>query len=513
MRRPRALVITGVTALTVAGLLTVPAAGTAPSSGGIARFYQQKVNWQKCRQGPEDEIGKQLDAAGARCADLTVPLDYHDPGGATITVAISRLRAVSPAPRRLGPLLINDGGPGGPSLDMPLLMRDGMGAVGGRYDLIGMDPRFVGRSTPLDCDWPTSVGLNSAGRDRAGFDRSVRVAADLANRCARTASDVLPYATTRNTARDMDVVRGALGAPRLSYLGYSYGSYLGSVYLQLFGQRAGRIVLDGPVDPSGYGPDLIRTSGTANEAALADWASWTARRHATYGLGATTDEVLATVHRLIAAAEDRPLRVGHHRVDGSVVPMVLYIGVVDDREQPRANFAKAVRSLADAAKHGSAAPTAWLDEALTYLMTGIDSAGGSSLSAILCGDVPVRPGIEHYWRDIQRSRDEQPVFGPVVHNIGPCSFWPVRPRERPTRIHNDVPALIVAATGDPRTIYANAAALQRRLTGSQLVTLHGANVHGVYAEYGNACVDSAVNAYLDTATLPPADLVCRTTRG
>src|SRR5205814_2102514 len=124
------------------------------------------------------------------------------------------------------------------------------------------DPRFVGRSTPLTCTWTTDTFLRSAGNS---FADSVALAKRLAAQCPR---ENLPYASTRNTARDMDAVRVALGERRLSYLGYSYGTYLGAVYLQMFGTRADRVVLDSAVDPQRYGPNLLSGNGPADAAAL-----------------------------------------------------------------------------------------------------------------------------------------------------------------------------------------------------------------------------------------------------
>jgi pimeloyl-ACP methyl ester carboxylesterase len=144
-------------------------------------------------------------------------LDYRRPQGRTITVAMSRLPATDSA-RRIGAMVLNDGGPGGPSLGMPVRLRAAMKEVGGRYDLIGMDPRFVGRSTPLDCEWSVGTWLMSAGSSRRSFDGGVALAADLARRCTTNAGDLLPSATTRNTARDIDRIRVALGEEKISYL-------------------------------------------------------------------------------------------------------------------------------------------------------------------------------------------------------------------------------------------------------------------------------------------------------
>lgn len=517
LKRRRALLAAG-PALAVALALTAapavadpsansdPRAKSHPPANSLDRFYQQRIDWKKCQLNPSDETGAELDRAGAQCADLTVPLDYSAPTGRTIKVAISRLKATDTA-RRVGVLLVNGGGPGGPGIDMAPGIRQHLKAVGPRYDVVGMDPRFIGRSTPLDCGWPTSTFLHSPGGDRADFDRSVAFQRDLAARCRQRHAAVLPHVTTRNTARDMDVIRAALGERKLSYLGYSYGTYLGAVYTQMFGHRADRVVLDGALDPRRYGARMLVASGPVAERVLGDWAGWAAERHASYGLGRTKGEVLATVHRVLRTSAQRPLRVGEWLVDDRLVPVLLYIGVVDDRDGPRAALAEAVRVLDQAATTGSASPTEWLAENLRFMETGVESHYASAQVAILCGDVAVPTDPRVYWRDIERSRASQPVFGPLANGISPCAFLPP-PREPKTVVRNGVPALIVAATGDSRTVYAQGQALHGLLRNSRLVTLDGANTHGVYGEYGNACVDGIVNAYFDTGRLPAKNPTC-----
>ncbi|GAA3141475.1 hypothetical protein GCM10010466_35570 [Planomonospora alba] len=145
--------------------------------GGPARFERQEIAWRRCQEGPDDGPGRRLDAAGAQCAQITVPLDHARPGGRTVEVALSRLRASGPGERR-GALLINPGGPGDPGRIYAALLKGHAPALAARYDLIGMDPRFAGRSTPVDCRWPIGDYLRSAGRDRRAFDRSVALARD-----------------------------------------------------------------------------------------------------------------------------------------------------------------------------------------------------------------------------------------------------------------------------------------------------------------------------------------------
>lgn len=483
------------------------AVGLAPAVPTAQPAQATGISWHRCQLGPDDELGKELDQAGADCGEITVPLDYGKPNGRTITVAMSRMKATE---NRIGALLLNGGGPGGIGMDMPLLVKPAMKDVGKRYDLIGMDPRFVGRSTPLDCDWPVGRWSRSAGLDRRGFEETARFEADLARRCDRTVPDLLPYATTRNTARDMDRIRGALGEQRLHYLGYSYGTYLGAVYMQMFGDRAGRMVLDGGADPDQFGPRLLREAGPANEAALRDWAGWAAARHSTYRLGSSTDQVVSTVRGIIRAAHRKPLQIGSFQVDELLVSPLIFTGIADDQDETNASLASSVQVLHRAAVSGRPVePTPDLAESLQGFLTPAESASASAQIAIVCGDraAPRNPAV--YWSDIQRHRQSEPIFGSFTRNLNPCAFWPTEPREEPTRVHNNVPALIVAATGDPRTTYPQSIALHRKLTESRLVTLRDARRHGVYAEYGNACVDGHVNDYLESGTLPAEDLTCR----
>lgn len=388
--------------------------------------------------------------------------------------------------------------------------------VAKRYDIIGMDPRFVGRSDSLDCGWPVGSGLTAAGNSRASFDRQVAFSKDLAAKCRANAGDLLAHASTRNTARDMDVIRGALGERKLNYLGVSYGTYLGTVYGQMFPGRVGRTVLDGALDPRAYGPTMLPTLIGPNEHALAGWADWAAARHGAYGLGRTAAEVLATVRGVAEASGRAPLTLGTgadtFRLDDTQVPWLLFGPLGDDGDENRAFLADAVKMLKVAADGRPTGPlSADLAGLLRQAFTGVDSAPASAQMAILCADGTAPRDPEVYWRAIEASRAAHPIFGPALSNLNPCAFWE-RPRERRTEVRHDMPALIVSATGDPRTPHPGAVALHELLPSSRLMTLEGVNSHGLYGFYGNACVDEAVNAYLDSGRLPQADFTCRKDR-
>jgi pimeloyl-ACP methyl ester carboxylesterase len=482
-------------------LVAVP----AEAGSGLGAFYAQRVQWHGCALNDEDTTGKELDAAGAQCADIRVPLDYSRPGRRTITVAVSRIKATDPA-HRIGPLMFNLGGPAIPVLDVVDDAAAVMGATGAKFDLIGMDVRFSGRSTPIDCGWPASWIPRSAGADRESFDRMVALSKDLAKRCGRTSGDLLAHASSANIARDMDVVRGVLGDPRLSYVGYSYGSYIGALYTQLFPRNAGRIVLDSAIDPADPGVHLRNTPGTQKRDALRSWATLAARADAQLGLGDTPEKVLGVIDGIYAAAARTPLRVGRYEVDDTVVPALMGDNLADDNEENALALASIIVQLRTAADTGSVTPDETLEAAVAGIVGGAKSAFHSGQTAIECADAAVPRTVEWYRRDIESRRAADPLFG-GLNRINPCAFWPARPA--PTvRIGNGVPALIVHADGDLDTNPELNRRMHAALTGSRLLTLNGVRTHGVYGFRGDACVDGTVNAYLETGTLPAVDGTC-----
>ena len=496
--------------ITVISLATGVSSSALPGDTAVsASLSKPGVSWHPCALGPDDAEGRALDDAGVECGDVTVPLDYARPGGRGISVAIARSRG-SDATHRIGSMIINLGGPASPVLESIPLARAAMGATGERFDLIGMDPRFAGRSTPVDCHWPAYWLPRSAGADRAGFDAMVSLDRDLARRCGRAQQGLLRHASTANMARDMDAIRAALGEPKLSYLGYSQGSYLGAVYAQLFPRRADRIVLDSAIDPARSGTRVLRNAAPGREAQLREWAAWGAARDAVYRLGATADAVLGTVRRIYAASARHPLAVGPYAVDDTLVPALILTPLTDDTEN--GELAGVVQVLARAADGMPAEPTEEMTATLASLVDGVGSATHTAQTAILCGDAAVSRDPEVYWRDVQRHRASSPLFEPLARTITPCSFWPDAPAERPVDVHNGTPALIVQAEKDVNSQLPGAVALHRALTGSRLIVLAGARTHGVYLFRGASCVDDAVDGYLRSGRLPATNLTCAEAR-
>jgi pimeloyl-ACP methyl ester carboxylesterase len=482
--------------------------GAALTLGGAADgLAHPTIAWHDCTTVTDPAQRAVLRAAGAQCAELAVPLDYTQPQGRRITLTLSRVPAADPAHRR-GVLMLNPGGPGDSALALPAGVKEGLPDVAARYDLIGLDPRFVGASTPVTCRWPTDFLLRGAGPDQRTFEQGASFERGLAAGCAGHA-DLLPYASTRNTARDMDLVRAALGEPRVSYVGWSYGAYLGSVYTQMFPQRVDRFVLDSAPDPDTYASGLWPSVGPATEAALRNWAGWAAARDATYHLGATAGRVLATVDGIYRAAAREPLRVGSYQVDSHVLPVLLFVPIRLDDDQTYGAIAGDVAALKAAAAGTPVEPTDDLGATLALVQHPASDTRAGASAAIFCADQRVSHDAARYYRDIQAHRADEPHFAALSRNVTPCTFWPFAPVEAPTRISNNVPVLMVGATGDPRTTYPGQLNLHRELAGSRLVTLAGAFRHIVYGGEDNACVTGTVGAYLVNGTLPAADVTCQ----
>lgn len=480
--------------------LTRAGAELAGAGAGLEPFERQRVVWHAC---PDPDLA----AVRGECAEIRVPLDYSAPGGRTIGLAISRVPATDPA-RRRGVLLTNTGGPGVPALNPGQGVRSGLSAeVRATYDLIGFDPRGVGRSAPVACGWPAGRvpgGDAQPGPDRASFDRNVQRAAHLAALCIGAEGAALPHINTRNTARDMRMIGVVLGESKISYYGPSYGSYLGAVFTQMFPEHSDRIVLDSVVDPERYWLGLFQDSGPATEAALAEWAKTVAAEQQQFQLGDSTGAVLTTVRDLIARVAQRPIEIAGLSVDDDNLLTVLNLAL--SYPMYTAELAELIQQLRAVGDGHAVQPIP-----LWEVMRGWVGSGGlfEAHMAIKCGDVAAPRDPEWYWGNIERSRIEWPIFGPLANNIAPCAFWPA-PLEPPTRIQHSVPVLLLHADGDIRTPYSGAQSMRRLMSASRLVTLRDTRWHSVLT-LQNPCIGAAVDQFLLDGELPQADMDCRRT--
>lgn len=512
-RRLAPLMAVSITAMLAPALATTPAAAalaSAPSAtaspatvtGALDRYTQQKPKWKRCEASAPAEF---------QCATIQVPLDYRAPGGKRLDLAISRIKSTAPG-KRHGVLLSNPGGPGGPGIYMPLALQEELPAsVTQKYDLIGFDPRGVGESSPVSCNLTLEEEDWLRPYKKETFTKDVAWARKVAEKCRAKSGSVLPHITTRNTARDLDVLRAVLGEKKLSYLGYSYGTYLGAVYTQLFPGRVDRFVLDSAVDPARAWRGMVQWWAEGAEPAFDRWTEWAAARSETYGLGNTPKKVDRTFWELIARADRKPIEFDGMKLTGDDIRGGMRGAVFSPKSATEA-FVE-LKKAADGQPASAAKATA-----LTGAMESARKAAGvpddnmtASFWAVVCGDNsaawPRNP--ERYRQDAIADKGRYPLFGDFASSIKPCAFWNTSV-EPATKVNNKVGSLIVQNEWDSQTPLPSAQALHTVMKRSKMVTVLGGEGHGVYPS-GNACTDGTVTGYLLTGKLPAKDVACRAT--
>lgn len=491
-RRALVLALSVSAAATTLTAVAGPAAATAPPA----------LTWRSCAQphGP----------AGQECAELPVPLDYRDPNGPQLTLAVSRLRSEQPEARH-GTLLVIPGGPG--SSGIRHLTQQGNALrrqLGGAYDIVSLDPRGVGGSTRASCGLPADdrhlVTLRAWPAPDGDITENVARSRRTAEACAKNGGAVLRSLTTANEVRDLDRFRQALGEERLSAYGVSYGTYVGAVYAQKYPERTDRWVLDSNDDPD---PRRVARRWLANMARGAedrfpDFAAWAADpARATEGL------------RLAGKPED-------------VRPLVLSLAAELDRA-PRATTTQGVpltgNRLRQALQSALYNDASFDDLALLIRQAGDpkatpvlppDLAGPLSdedaavVMAVVCNDVRWPASVAAHKRAVADNRVRFPLTAGMPVNITPCSFWKDRPAEKPTRITDEGPSniLMIQNRRDPATPYFGALRMRAALGDrARLVTVERGG-HGVYLATGNACGDRAVTTFLLTGQRPERDVSC-----
>ncbi|WP_435105396.1 alpha/beta fold hydrolase [Nocardiopsis synnemataformans] len=500
MRTARATTLAStvlVTALAASLAAASPAAADplAPTADdtALAEFHDQELTWAPCT---EDVL------QGLECADVVVPLDYSDPGGERATVAISRARATDPEQRR-GILLTNPGGPGGPGRVLGAYY--GGTRVSEVYDVIGMDPRGTGASSPrMDCGndpvpiypSPTDAEISDATREAIRYQRE----------CERVQGDLRPHMTTANTARDMDVIRAAMGEEKTNYLGYSYGTYLGAVYGSMFPERLDRSVLDSPVHPDGVWREMFLMQAPAYSANMDRYTAWAARHDDVLGFGSTQEEVYATFDATSERLREEPyvedgLVYDNHAFNFNLGESAryqqawdlnsYYLGFLVRGEPFPEELASEVAALAE-------------EEEEDVSLSNIDLQ-----TAVLCeAEWPDR--VSMYHADAREYREEHPygvgAYWSVPH---PCTFNTLDRPEPPVALERDgyPEPLLIAGEFDANTPYEAGVAMAERLDGA-LITVAGDGGHGFYLPGGLGCVADPVEAYLVDGVVPEG-LTCQ----
>ncbi|MEU5042332.1 alpha/beta hydrolase [Streptomyces griseorubiginosus] len=496
MRRS-ALVLCGATVVLAGAVTAVPAeAGTSLTASPA--LAAAKVSWKKC--GTENYPTLQ-------CGSVKVPLDYAHPKGRQITLALSRVPHT--AKKYQGPLLVNPGGPGGSGLTLAGFVAGSLPkAVASQYDVIGFDPRGVGKSSPaLDCKpgyfnpvRPASVPKTPA-IEKANLERAKSFAAA----CGRKYASVLPYINTINAVKDMDSIRKSLGAKKINYFGYSYGTYLGQVYAKLFPGNVRRLVLDSIVDPDGVWYDANISQDYAFDARQKALMAWIAKYDSTYKLGTDPAKIEAKWYAMQAQLAKTPAggKVGAAELEDTFIPGGYYNGYWPD-------LAKAFAAYVN---DKNAAP---LVEAYENL-AAIDASGDNGYSvytAVQCRDASWPRDWKQWQKDNWAVYKKAPfmAWSNAWYNA-PCAFWPTKTL-KPVNVANSKlpPVLLFQATNDAATPYQGGVTVHRLLKHSSLVVEQGGGNHGISLS-GNACLDKYLAKYLTDGTVPrghgTADAVCK----
>lgn len=500
--RPVAMLTIGASVVALLSVLpanATPRPNTTSPQQGV-RLTHSTIHWGRCADSD-------LRMFGAQCAMLRVPLDYSHPKGATIRLALARLRHTVPAAQFQGVMLTNPGGPGGSGRYLATLGFSVPHGVGDTYDWIGIDPRGVGASRPaISCDDSyfhfARPNYNPArGADlRAWLTRSKKYA--LA--CGKRNGSILRHMTTADSARDMERIRIALGAAQINYYGYSYGTYLGQVYATLHPSRVRRMVLDSNVDPRLVWYRANLDQNIAFQRNTVTWFSWLAKHNNLFHLGRTEHSVAKlwyTIRTRLGAHADH--RLGPAEWTDVFLNAAYYQQTWEDLAW----------LFADYVHH----------HAITAVKQAYVAASGigddnefAAYNAVQCTDVQWPTSWRIWARDNTRVNKRAPfeTWANAWFNA-PCRYWPAAAHQ-PVRVDGrKVPsALLVGETLDAATPYTGSLEVRRRFPHARLIALPGGTTHANSLN-GDACLDGKIAEYLKNGTLPArhrgnhADAICK----
>ncbi|MEV5954972.1 alpha/beta hydrolase [Streptomyces sp. NPDC051987] len=505
----------GAVALALLGAgLPATAARTGGEQPDLTRFYRQKVRWAACA---EAELPKDM-----QCASVTVPLDYARPAAGTLDLALSRYRATGSS---RGSVLLDFGGPGGSGVSgLAQQGKDFMGLTNG-YDVVGFDPRGVGRSSPVSCGdgaQGTSDGASAEEPPDVGHPLALMKALkQLTQRCTRNSGPVLSHIGTVNASRDLDVIRQALGDRKLNYLGFSYGTRLGAVYAAQFPHNVGRMVLDG-VDTL---TESLAEQGVAGargqQTALDDFLDWCVTDPGC-PFGQDRRKAGEAVVKLVRSLDQDPVPSDFGGpFSGQDLVAAIGQGLYGRELWPRLE-----RALASLTEDGDTRGAQNLMSGGYALPKGHGRGGGlvdgpeipgdnlsAALMAIDCADDPDRPSAERLTRDIARLEPEYQRASPVFGRFRLTQILLCYGRPRGTDFIRDqvkdVPSarmLLVGTRGDPATPYSWTVETAKRLGPSAVVLDNRADGHTGYTS--STCVHGKVDDFLLYGMLPADGSSC-----
>ncbi|MEO3874518.1 alpha/beta hydrolase [Nonomuraea sp. B12E4] len=484
-----------VTFLLSAVALTACSTGTTTTSSSTPAAAEKTVGtvaWSPCTDliGPD---GKPFTPGpGVECGKIQVPLDHAKPGGEKIDLALIRVKATGD---RLGSLVFNFGGPGGSGVDTMALATQSFANLGKRYDLVSFDPRGVDRSSGVKCGGEIEKLL------AAGVDDDVdRMAKEFARACERDSGKVLPHVGTVQAAKDLDLLRAALGDDELNYFGLSYGTQLGGVYATQYPGKVGRFVLDAALDPTVTFEERALTQAAGFAHAFKAFAEDCVAKSCE--LGDDPAAAQRAVETLLDGLKTKPIKVGNRELTYGLAQLAVITPLYAKASWPLLERASAAAIKGD----GTALLT------LSDLYTGRRADGTystmmTSLQAINCADTAERPTVAETARISDKIRKIFPILA-IEGSITACAHWPVPGDDAAKHVDatGSAPIVVIGGKGDPATPYKWAPELTRQLKTGVLVTYEGEG-HGAYLS-GNACVRSTVDAYLTEGKVPAAGTTC-----
>ena len=472
---------------------STPPAGGAKEAGPVVPTHTA-LHWSKC--------GGQLAQQGMPdCTTLSVPLNYADPGGKHITLALDMVPATAPPSQQQGIMLVNPGGPGGSGLPWAPTLAQGLSpGVARDYDIVGFDPRGVGSSVPaLRCDpgffssgpRPNYVPA-SAAAEQLLIDRAKTYADD----CERSFGWLLPHMTTQDAARDMDSIRTAFGVAKINYYAFSWGTYLGQVYATLFPGHVRRMVLDSTVDPTGVWYTDNIDQDYAFQARMDAFYAWVASYDGTYQLGRTATQVRDAYYRarnqLLTAPVGRI--VGPDELDDTFVTGGYIDGIWPGLAQALSSYLNSGRASGLVSQ---------------YQAYGVQNENEFAVyNAVQCSDASWPRSWAHWTSDTEMVYKAAPFYawGNAWFNAA-CAFWPVQGPARPLQISGaSLPGILMLQGAlDAATPYAGAQDANKLLPSARMVVVEGGGNHGQSLQSpSDSCVQGYVNAYLGTGALPEA---------
>ena len=496
----------------------IAASGQATAPAGLERFYSQTISWYPCgEKGGMQEADAATGPGSFSCARVTVPLSYDEPDGATIDLALKRRSADDDS---IGSLFIDPGGPGGSGVNLVESVKGYFSdSLLKSYDVVGFDPRGVGGSTAVECLTDAELDVQRSGEgeeqitsktpaDEARADVAER-ATELEGKCeaSTTTQGLLDHVDTISAARDLDVLRAVVGDSALSYLGYSYGTYLGVTYAELFPGNVGRMMLDGAVDPTLTAGQIALGQAQGFESALRSYVE-DCQSSKGCPLTGDVDSGVKQVQDFLDRARTLPLKTSDP--DRPLTFSLAQDAILRVMYQPE-SWSALTQGLSQAMNQDDGSGLLYISDLFSSRNDDgtYKSNGSEAINAINCLDYPVTGDTASWDAEAEEIKDASPTFGnELVYSDLFCQSWgheSSRTRE-PIHASGAAPILVVGTTGDPATPYPWSQALASQLDDGHLLTWDG-NGHTAYGRAGD-CITRAVDAYLLAGRLPEEGTSC-----